>query len=165
MELLHSCVAYFPSIPPPPRAPPPPPPPPLPPEPVSRDEEYFWSSASDHRPSSPPPPRRSTSHFFTPSHPLHGARASRDAVPLEGNAAASEWHDGLHNSDVVFAASPPPPLELLPQRGSISGGVAQGVSVGAATALLVASLFLGLRSVRRRIKERREAALELTRVT
>lgn len=87
----------------------------------------------------------------------------RDAVPLEGSADASEWHDGLHNSDVVFAASPPPPLELLPQRGSISGGVAQGVSVGAATALLVASLFLALRSVRRRIKERREAALELTR--
>ena len=85
-------------------------------------------------------------------------------MPLEGSAAASEWHDGLHNSDVVFAASPPPPLELLPQRGSISGGVAQGVSVGAATALLVASLFLAIRSVRRRIKERREAALELTRV-
>ena len=150
----------------PPLAPPQPLPPPLPPEPIDREqvyEEYFWSSASDHRPSSPPPPRRSTSHFFTPSHPLHGARASRDAVPLEGSAAASEWHDGLHNSDVVFAASPPPPLELLPQRGSISGGVAQGVSVGAATALLVASLFLALRSVRRRIKERREAALELTR--
>ena len=144
----------------------PPLPPPLPPEPVDREqiyEEFFWSSANNPRPSSPPPPRRSTSHFFTPSHPLHGARASRDAVPLEGSAAASEWHDGLHNSDVVFAASPPPPLELLPQRGSISGGVAQGVSVGAATALLVASLFLAIRSVRRRIKERREAALELTR--
>ena len=108
----------------------------------------------------PAPLRRSTSHFFTPSHPLR-ARASRDAVPLEGSAAASEWHDGLHNADVVFAASPPPPLELLPQRGSISGGVAQGVSVGAATALLVASLFLGARS--ERIKERREATLELTR--
>ena len=151
----------------PPLAPPPPLPPPLPPEPVSRDqvyEEYFWSSATDHRSSSPPPPRRSASHFFTPSHPLHGARASRDAVPLEGSAAASEWHDGLHNADLVFAASPPPPLELLPPRGSITGGVAQGVSVGAATALLVASLFLALRSVRRRIKERREAALELTRV-
>ena len=150
----------------PPLAPPQPLPPPLPPEPIDREqvyEEYFWSSASDHRPSSPPPPRRSTTHFFTPSHPLHGARASRDAVPLEGSAAASEWHDGLHNSDVVFAASPPPPLELLPQRGSISGGVAQGVSVGAATALLVASLFLAIRSVRRRIKERREAAVELTR--
>ena len=148
----------------PPHAPPPPLPPPLPPEPDREQayEEYFWSSADDHRPSSPPLPRRSTSHFFTPSHPLHVARASRDAVPLEGSAAASEWHDGLHNSDVVFAASPPPPLELLPQRGSISGGVAQGVSVGAATALLVASLFLALRSVRRRIKERREAALELT---
>ena len=152
----------------PPLAPPLPPPPPLPPEPISREElyeEYFWSSATDHRPSSPPPARRSTSHFFTPSHPLHGARASRDAVPLEGSAAASEWHDGLPNADVVFAASPPPPLELLPQRGSISGGVAQGVSVGAATALLVASLFLARRSVRRRIKERREAALELTRVS
>ena len=48
--------------------------------------------------------------FGMPSHPLHAARASHAAVKLEGGADASEWHNGLHHADVVFAASPPPSL-------------------------------------------------------
>ena len=105
------------------------------------------TGASDHRRSPPPTSERSCRRIAARRPPCATRRRSRAVPPPRTTACAH---------------SPPPPLEAAAARLDL-GRRRAGVSVGAATALLVASLFLALRSVRRRIKERREAALELTR--